>query len=116
MGQAIAVTAKPGMRPDVVTFECNRSLTGMEIERYSSAPPESQPRPPDELARRLFALGVTHVTIYSNVVTVVAPAEAWPELEPSVVDTITNLFIYYRPGVTPPALDTGEAAPVETPA
>jgi hypothetical protein len=116
MGQAIVVTVKRGARPDVVTFDCNRSLTGMEIERYTSPPAGSRQRPPDELARRLFALGVSHVTIYSNVVTVVAPPEAWPDLEDQVVDTITNLFIYYRPGVLPPAIEGEEAAPAEAPA
>jgi hypothetical protein len=113
VGQAIVVTAKPGIRPGVVTFECNRSLTGMEIERYPAPPSESRRRPPDELARRLFALGATHVTIYSNVVTVEADPDVWPELEEQIIDTITNLFIYYRPGVLPPSLDAPGAAPVD---
>jgi hypothetical protein len=103
MGQPITVTARPGVRPDVRHFELNRSLTGMAIERYASAEDATGNRPPDELARRLFALGVSGVTVYSSVVTVTAPAERWSELEGKVLDTIENLFIYYREGETRPA-------------
>ena len=110
MGQAIVVTAKPAARPGVVIFECNRSLTGMQVERYPASPDESRHRPPDVLARQLFDLGASHVTIYSNVVVVEAPPEEWAaefddgtNVEQSVVEAITNLFIYYRPGVLPPA-------------
>ena len=109
MGQAIVVTAKPGGRPGVVMFDCNRSLTGMQVERYASEPDPSRHRPPDVLARQLFDLGATHVTIYSNVVVVEAPPDEWSAefedgttFEESVVEAITNLFIYYRPGVGPP--------------
>jgi hypothetical protein len=116
MGQAIVVTAKPGGRPGVVMFDCNRSLTGMENERYRSAPDDSRNRPPDVLARQLFDLGATHVTIYSNVVVVEATADDWAAefedgttFEQSVIEAITNLFIYYRAGATP-ALDGGTAA------
>ena len=56
--------------------------------------PDGQ-RPPDVLARRLFDLGAQRVTIYSNVVTVEAPAAAWAELEPKAVHTIEHLFEYY---------------------
>jgi hypothetical protein len=101
MGQPITVRARPGVRPDVRHFELNRSLTGMAIERYSSAETVTGQRPPDELARRLFDLGVNGVTVYSSVVTVTAPAERWGELEAKVLDTIENLFIYYREGQTP---------------
>jgi Scaffold protein Nfu/NifU N terminal len=110
MGQPIAVTARPGVRPDVMHFEVNRSLTGMQTERYATAEGITGPRPPDELARRLFALGVTGVTIYSSVITVTAPADQWPTLVDKVTDTIENLFIYYREGVAPPAAALGEAA------
>ena len=47
------------------------------------------------LARRLFDLGATTVTVYSSAVTVDAPAEQWAELEPKVVETIEHLFGYY---------------------
>ena len=33
--------------------------------------------------------------MYSNVVTVEAPASAWPDLEPKVTFTIEHLFEFY---------------------
>lgn len=115
VGQTITVVTRPGASPGVRFFDCDRSLTGMAIERYSSAddprlrPPAKRdeagegsagsdarvPRPPDVLARRLFALGVTSVTVYSSVVTVEAPPDGWAELEPKVIETIEYLFHYY---------------------
>jgi hypothetical protein len=94
MGQPITVTTRAGSRPDLRFFEANRSITGMAIETYNS-PEVTGDRPPDVLARRLFELGVTKVTVYSNVVTVDAPASAWPELEPKVTHTIEHLFEFY---------------------
>jgi hypothetical protein len=52
-------------------------------------------RPPDVLARRLFDLGATKVTVYSNDVVVEAPAERWGELEPKVVEAMEHLFGFY---------------------
>src|ERR1700731_4167874 len=94
MGQPITVTTRAGSRPDLRFFEANRSITGMAIETYNS-PEGSGDRPPDVLARRLFELGVTKVTVYSNVVTVDAPASAWPALEPKITHTIEHLFEFY---------------------
>jgi hypothetical protein len=104
MGQAITVTVRAGVRGDVKHFELNRSLTGMQTHRYIAADAVTGTKPPDELARRLFTLGVSAVTIYSSVVTVVAPADQWAALQPKVEDTITNLFIYYRDGQLPAAV------------
>lgn len=104
MGQPITVTSRPGVRPEVMHFELNRSLTGMQTDRYASVDDATGHKPPDELARRLFALGVTGVTVYSSSVTVTAPADRWAELRPQVEDTIVNLFIYYREGTPPPAV------------
>jgi len=95
MGQPITVTARAGASPSVRLFDCNRSLTSMAIERYASAENAGGDRPPDVLARRLFELGASSVTVYSSVVTVEAPAERWAELEPKVIDTIEYLFLYY---------------------
>ena len=101
MGQPITVTMREGTRPEVRFFEANRSLTGMAIETYLSpaaAGPEGEgggARPPDVLARRLFDLGATKVTVYSNVVTVEAPAAAWPDLAPKATFTIAHLFEFY---------------------
>jgi scaffold Nfu/NifU family protein len=95
MGQPITVTTRTGTRPEVRFFEANRSLTGMAIETYQSAEDAVGDRPPDVLARRLFGLGATRVTVYSNVVTVEAPAAAWPDLEPKIIHTIEHLFEFY---------------------
>jgi hypothetical protein len=117
MGQTITVTSRPGSRPEVRFFDTDRSLTGMEIERYAGLDDVHWQRPPDVLARRLFELGATAVTIYSNVVTVEAPPDAWPALEPRVEHVITHLFNYYGDdaGWSPEALGTEAASPAPTP-
>ena len=70
MGQEITVTTRPGASPAVRMFTCNRSITGMAIERYASPDEAGGARPPDVLARRLFDAGAWRVTIYSSAVTV----------------------------------------------
>jgi hypothetical protein len=94
MGQPITVTMRAGNAPDIRFFECNRSLTGMAIEVYTVDSPIGA-RPPDVLAKRLLDAGATKVTIYSNVVTVEAPADVWPALEPKAIFTIEHLFEFY---------------------
>lgn len=96
MGQRITVESWPGATDTTRIFSCDRSLTGMAIERYPA--PDSAvggARPPDVLARRLFDLGATSVTVYSSEVTVEAPAGAWAELEPKARFTIEHLFEFY---------------------
>src|SRR4051812_17145771 len=95
MGQPITVTSRAGTRDGVRFFEANRSITGMAIETYLSAADAIGARPPDVLAQRLFALGAAMVTVYSNIVTVEAPAASWPDLEPKVTFTIEHLFEFY---------------------
>lgn len=97
MGQPISVTARPGASPAVRILECNRSLTGMAIERYTSvAEAEARGgRPPDVLAARILAAGATRVTVYGNVVTVEASPDGWAELEPQVTHLVAHLFEYY---------------------
>jgi hypothetical protein len=95
VGQPITVSARPGAHPGVRFFDLDRSLTGMAIERYPSADHARGDRPPDVLARRLFDLGATSVTVYSNVVTVEAPAPAWATIEPRALHAIAHLFEYY---------------------
>jgi hypothetical protein len=95
MGQPITVSVRAGGRPEVRFFETNRSLTGMAIETYRSEQPPTGLRPPDVLARRLFDLGAEVVTVYSNVVTVEAPAGAWADLEAKAVFTLEHLFEFY---------------------
>ena len=96
MGQPITVTVRAGAASDIRFFECNRSLTGMAIEVYTAdSPALSGARPPDVLARRLLEAGAVKVTIYSNIVTVEAPAAAWGDLEPKAVHTLEHLFEFY---------------------
>ncbi len=93
MGQPITVTEKPGERSDVVRFDLNRSLTGMGHERYRADQEILGDRPPDELARRLFAHGgVEAVHIYSNVVTVDLAAGA---TSAGLGDIVHSLFVHY---------------------
>lgn len=99
MGQPIGVVRKPSSKPDVLRFETNRTLTGMGHERYGSTEEANGPRPPDELARRLFAAGgVRGVHIYSNVIDVEIEPGAEPE---ALEDVIRELYTHYRPGVAP---------------
>jgi hypothetical protein len=99
MGQPITVVQKDTPRRGIVRFELNRSVTGMDHERYSSPPDAGRQRPSDELARRLFAQGdVASVSMYSNEVIV--------ELVPHGTDAgllgiVESLYTYYLPGVTP---------------
>jgi hypothetical protein len=95
VGQEITVTAKAGASPNIRMFDTNRSLTGMAIEKYSSVDEAKGSRAPDVLAQRLFDLGATSVTVYSNDVIVEAPAERWADLEPIVIQTIEHLFGFY---------------------
>ena len=77
VGQEITVTARHGASPSVMIFDCNRSITGMALERYGGPDDAHGSRPPDVLARRLFDLGATRVSVYSSAVTVEAPPERW---------------------------------------
>lgn len=99
MGQSITVVEKSAPQPGVVRFELDRSLTGMGHERYRSAADATGNRPPDELARRLFAHGgVQAVHVYSNEVTV----EVVPGTDAgSLRDAIVALFTHYTEGVAP---------------
>lgn len=69
----------------------------MELERYSTVEEAKSKgmRPPDVLAARLIEDGALSVTIYSNAVTVEAPAESWATFEPRVQYLIEHLFEYY---------------------
>ena len=106
MGQPITVVLSPGATPVVRMFSLDRSLTGMAIERYGSVDVIRGNRPSDVLARRLFDLGATYVTVYSNVVTVTAPESSWADLEAAATSTIEHLFEYYgeQAGWSPVAL------------
>ena len=93
MGQPITVTERRGARDDVVRFDLNRSLTGMGHERYRAGQEVVGDRPPDELARRLFAHGgVEAVHVYSNVITVDLAPGASPA---GLADIVHGLFVHY---------------------
>jgi len=99
MGQPIVVTESPSARPGVLRLEANRSLTGMGHERYRAGEQVIGDRPPDELARRLFARGgIEAVHVHSNVVTVVLARGGVADGIKAIVE---DLYIYYREGVTP---------------
>ena len=109
MGQPITVTEKRGDRNDVVRFDLNRSLTGMGHERYRPDKEIVGDRPPDELARRLFAHGgVAAVHIYSNVVTVDLAPGATSE---GLADIVHGLFVHYDHDepAPPAAADSSES-------
>jgi len=102
MGQPVTFLRTTAPRPGLVRFELNRSLTGMGHERYTSRADATGPRPVDELARRLFDHGgVETVHVYSNVVTVDLAPGASSEGQRDILE---DLFLYYREGVTPPAV------------
>jgi len=99
MGQPIVVTEKAAARPGVLRFEVNRVLTGMGHERYVNGQDVVGDRPPDELARRLFARGgVDAVHVYGNMITVEVARGGHGD---GIVAIIEGLYTYYREGVTP---------------
>jgi hypothetical protein len=97
MGQTITATVRAGAAPGVRIFDLNRSLTGMEIERYSTAAEAKARgmRPPDVLAARLLDEGALSVSIYSNVVTVESAESAWSTFEVRALYLVEHLFEYY---------------------
>ena len=85
MGQPITRDGARGARAEVRFFEANRSLTGHgdravhAVRRGGGATGR-----PTCWPGACSTSGATKVTVYSNVVTVEAPASAWAELEPKV--------------------------------
>lgn len=99
MGQLITVTEKPSAQHGVVRFETNRAITGMGHERYSSIADVVENRPPDVLARLLFETGkVSALHIHGNVVTAELASGATTD---GLAAVIEDLFIHYKPGVSP---------------
>jgi hypothetical protein len=97
MGQPVTVVQKPTSRPDVVRFEINRSITGMDPHRYRSGEEITGDAPPDEVARRLLSHpGVEGVHVYSNVITVDLGDGVTGD---GLLAEIESLFTYYREGV-----------------
>lgn len=116
MGQPITVTTRVGVNPNVRIFDTDRTFTSQEIERYASVEAAGGNEPQEILARRLFALGATSVSVYSNVVTVEASEAQWGDLEVKAADAIAHLFEYYGDdaGWSPTAREA-MGVPVRTP-
>lgn len=97
MGQPITVIEKPSSVPGTVRYEINRNLTGMGHERYVAGTTIDGERPPDRLARDLFARGgIDVVHVYNNVITIDLDEHRDAE---GLTEIIEGLYIYYRPGV-----------------
>jgi len=100
MGQPVTVIEKHSKRGGIVRFEMNRVLTGTGHEIYRKGDEIEGLRPPDELARRIFAHGgVETVSINSSVVTV--DLEKGGE-SGGLKEIVEDLYTYYRPGVEVP--------------
>jgi len=106
MGQPITVIETPSATPGTVRFEINRNLTGMGHEVYRVGQPVEGSRPPDELARRLFARGgIDVVHVFANVITIDLDEVRDPT---GIREIIEGLYLFYAPGAEPAA-----AAPAE---
>ena len=105
MGQPVTVIQKSVTKPGVLRFEINRSITGMDHERYSIENEVLGTRPPDELAKALFNLGgIEKIHMNSNVITI---DQAKGQINPAeIAKTITEMFTYYLPGVEVPSFET----------
>lgn len=106
MGQSIVVTEKPSVaNRGVVRFETNRLLTGMGHERYVAGEEIFGQRPPDEIARRLFATdAVAGVQVNGNMITVNLRRGYDSS---GMAEIIENLYRYYP--------DVDESASAEEP-
>ncbi len=108
MGQPVTVIEKRSARRGIVRFELNRVLTGTGHEIYRAGQLIEGDRPPDELARRLFARGgIEIVSINSSMVTVDLEKGASSD---GLKEIIEDLYTYYRPGVEVPVFVEEAAA------
>jgi hypothetical protein len=97
MGQPVTVLEKPSIRPGVVRYEINRSITGMGHETFRRPEDAQGDGPAARLARALFERGgVEAVHIYGNVITVYLADGSPPA---GIKELIGDLFLYYREGV-----------------
>ena len=105
MGQPVTVIQKSVSKPGVLRFEINRSITGMDHERYSIEQEILGERPPDQLAKALFNLGgIEKIHMNSNVITI---DQAKGQINPAdIAKTITEMFTYYLPGVEVPSFES----------
>ncbi len=109
MGQPVSVIEKHAKRGGIIRYELNRVLTGTGHEIYRVGDVIDGDRPPDELARRLFAHGgVDTVSINASVVTVDLSKGGSADGLKQIVE---DLYTYYRPGVEVPVFE--ESTPEE---
>jgi len=108
MGQPVTVLEKPSVRPGVIRYEINRSITGMGHRRFRSAGDAQGHDPAARLARVLFERGgIDAVHVNSNVITVYLADGAPPT---GIREIIEDLFRYYREGVEVAAPEGAVAA------
>ncbi|QYG92030.1 hypothetical protein HC251_05985 [Iamia sp. SCSIO 61187] len=108
MGQPIVVIEKPSIaNPGMVRFETNRAITGMGHEVYPAGVEVRGDRPPDEIARRLYAHGgIEGIHINGSVVTVDLAKGARTD---GMREIIESLFIYYPPTAEDPEQAVADA-------
>lgn len=100
MGEPVTVIEKSSGRHGYVRFETNRSFTGMGHESYHLGEPIYKDRPPDEVAKALFASGkVDEVHVYAQTITVKLKGS---EDSSGLAQILEDIFIHYRPGVEVP--------------
>ena len=100
MGQPVTFLTTTAPKPGVLRFELNRSLTGMGHERYRAGDEIRGNRPPDVLARRIFAAGdVEAIHMYGSMVTVYLASNDAGDME----TVLRELYTYYVPGVEIPS-------------
>ncbi len=104
MGQPGTVIQKSATKSGVLRFEINRSITGMDHERYSYGDDILGNRPPDQIAKSIFDLGgVERVHINSNVITLDLGKGGVDPVE--IINSITQMFTFYLPGVEVPSFE-----------
>ena len=104
MGEPVTVRESPSNRPGFVRFETNRSFTGMGHERYTTNETVHGERPPDQLARSLFATGqVDEVHVYAQAITVKLFKDTTSD---GLKELIEDFYVYYRPGVEVPTAES----------
>jgi hypothetical protein len=108
MGQPIVVIEKRSIaNPGMVRFETNRAITGMGHEVYPAGTEVRGDRPPDEIARRLYAHGgIEGIHINGSVVTVDLAKGARTD---GMREIIESLFIHYPPTADDPEQAVADA-------
>lgn len=103
MGEPVTVIERASGRHGYVRFETNRSFTGMGHERYDVGDTIYGERPPDEVAKALFASGkVDEVHVYAQTITVKLKGS---EDSSGLAEILGDIYTHYRPGVEVPTPD-----------